>query len=203
VAPAKLLFIPGSGGDPAFWHPAGARLAGAKTYFGWPGATDRPHDPGVHGFDGLARRAADALDAPTAVIAQSMGGIVAVRLALGHSARITHLVLTATSGGVDVARFGGADWRTDYRRNHPRAAAWITDERPDHTEAIRRIAIPTLLIWGDADPISPLAVGRHLASLLPNARLEIVRGGDHMVARDRPEPVAALIRDHLGLPADA
>jgi pimeloyl-ACP methyl ester carboxylesterase len=197
AAPAKLVFLPGSGGDPTFWHPAGALLPGTKAYLDWPGATDRPHDPTVRGFDDLVRRAAAALDAPSAVIAQSMGGIVAVRLALAHPERITHLVLVATSGGVDVARFGGADWRADYRRNYPNAAPWITDQRPDHTAEIGRIATPTLLIWSDCDPISPLAVGRHLAGLLPNARLVVVPGGTHMFAREQPASVAAHIAEHL------
>ena len=197
--PATLVFLPGAGGDPAFWHPVGARLPAAwrKTYLGWPGLGDQPADPAVRGLDDLVRLAEAALDASAALIAQSMGGIVAVRLALARPERITHLVLVATSGGVDVARFGAADWRPDYRRNFPNAASWIVAARPDHTADIARIAAPTLLIWGDRDPISPVAVGEHLADLLPNARLEIVAGGTHSMARDQPAPVAALIRDHL------
>ena len=33
-----------------------------------------------------------------------MGGIVAVRLALAHAARLSHLVLVATSGGLDLSK---------------------------------------------------------------------------------------------------
>jgi pimeloyl-ACP methyl ester carboxylesterase len=152
----------------------------------------------VRGLDDLVHIAAAALDAPAALIAQSMGGIVAVRLALAFPERITHLVLVATSGGVDVARFGAADWRPDYRRNFPHAPAWIVVARPDHTADIARIAAPTLLIWGDRDPISPLAVGAHLASLLPRARLAVVPDGTHALATEQPALVAAHIRDHLG-----
>jgi pimeloyl-ACP methyl ester carboxylesterase len=199
VPPAKLVFLPGAGGDPAFWHPVGALLPNTwpKTYLGWPGLGDQPHDPGVRGLDDLVRRAADALDEPSAVIAQSMGGIVAVRLALALPERITHLVLVVTSGGVDVAGLGAADWRADYRRNFPNAASWILEARPDHTTDIARIAVPTLLIWGDRDAISPVAVGAHLASLLPRARLVVVPGGTHSLAVDHAVTVATLIRDHL------
>jgi pimeloyl-ACP methyl ester carboxylesterase len=195
----SLLFLPGAGGDPAFWQPAGALLPTTwrKTYLGWPGLGDQPHDPAVQGLDDLVARAAAALQPPSIVIAQSMGGIVAVRLALAQATRISHLVLVATSGGIDLTPFGVAEWRTDYRRNFPRAASWITETRADHAAQIPSIAIPTLLIWGDRDPISPVAVGAHLARLLPDARLEIVSDGTHALATEQPARVAALIRAHV------
>jgi pimeloyl-ACP methyl ester carboxylesterase len=62
---------------------------------------------------------------------------------------------------------------------------------------LRYINAPTLLIWGDADPISPPAVGVRLQSLLPGADLVVVRGGDHMLARDRAGEVAPHIHAHL------
>jgi pimeloyl-ACP methyl ester carboxylesterase len=194
-----LVFLPGAGGDPAFWHPVGARLPAAwrKTYLGWPGLGDQPHDPAVRGLDDLVARAAAALETPSVVIAQSMGGIVAVRLALAHPARISHLVLVATSGGLDLAPFGVSEWRSDYRRNFPRAAAWITAVRADHDVDFPRIALPTLLIWGDRDPISPVAVGAHLERSLPDARLVVVPDGTHALATEQPAPVADLIRRHV------
>ncbi|MBV8167671.1 MAG: alpha/beta fold hydrolase [Alphaproteobacteria bacterium] len=193
------LFLPGAGGDPAFWHSVGARLPESwlKTYLGWPGLGDQPHDPAIRGLDDLVARAGAALDARSVVIAQSMGGIVAIRLALAHAARISHLVLVATSGGIDLAPFGVSDWRADYRRNFPRAAAWITEARADHAAQIPSIAIPTLLIWGDRDPISPVAVGMHLQRVLPRACLEIVSGGTHALATEQPARVAALIAQHV------
>ena len=195
--PPKLLFLPGVSGDPTFWQPVGERLPASwsKVYLGWPGMGHQPPDPAVSSFDDLVNLAAAEL--PAAVIAQSMGGIVAVRLALNHPTRIPRLVLVATSGGVDVARLGAADWRPEYRQNFPNAAPWITDTRPDHTREIRGIVTPTLLIWGDRDPISPVAVGKHLSHLLPDARLAIVAGGTHSMAREQPAPVAALIVEHL------
>jgi pimeloyl-ACP methyl ester carboxylesterase len=53
------------------------------------------------------------------------------------------------------------------------------------------------LIWGDADPISPLAVGRHLAARMPKAALRVVAGGDHMFASTRAAEVAPLISSHF------
>jgi pimeloyl-ACP methyl ester carboxylesterase len=126
-----------------------------------------------------------------------MGGIVAVRVALRNPDTLQRLVLVATSGGVDAARLGGADWRTDYKADHPTAAPWITDDRPDNTDEIPTITASTLLLWGDSDPISPVSVGEHLASLLPNATLRVIAGGTHSLAIDHAHDVASRIREHL------
>lgn len=80
----------------------------------------------------------------------------------------------------------------------PNAAPWITDERPDHSDAINGVAAPALLLWGDADPVSPISVGERLADLLPKSTLEIIEGGEHQFAHDHPNAVARLIAAHLG-----
>jgi pimeloyl-ACP methyl ester carboxylesterase len=49
---------------------------------------------------------------------------------------------------------------------------------------------PTLLVWSDADRISPLGVGRRLAEILPRAELVVIPGVDHMFARDHADRVA-------------
>ena len=56
---------------------------------------------------------------------------------------------------------------------------------------------PTLLVWSDADPISPLGVGQRLAQLLPRAELVVIPGVDHMFARDHADVVAPHIERHL------
>jgi class 3 adenylate cyclase/pimeloyl-ACP methyl ester carboxylesterase len=49
----------------------------------------------------------------------------------------------------------------------------------DATELARRIEVPTLVIHGQEDTSIPLAHGRDLASLIPGARFEIIKGADH------------------------
>jgi len=59
--------------------------------------------------------------------------------------------------------------------------------------------VPTLLVFGDADPISPVAVGRFLLDRLPSARLEIVAGGTHDLEEEYPDLLASLIEAHLSV----
>jgi pimeloyl-ACP methyl ester carboxylesterase len=198
--PAPLVvFLPGASGDPGFWRPVGERLPAGweKVYLGWPGLGDQPPDPAVRGFDDLVARVEEALTRPADLVAQSMGGVVAIRTALRHADRVRRLVLTATSGGIDVVGMGGEEWRPGYRTLYPRAAEWVLLERPDHTDQLGRITAPTLLLWGDRDEVSPLAAGSHLLSRLPNARMSVVAGGDHMFAHDHAEVVAPLVAAHL------
>ena len=195
-----LVFLPGAGGAAEFWHPLGGLLPPAwdKTYLSWPGLGDQAHDPQINDFDGLVELTARKIPGAAVIVAQSMGGIVAVRLALKYPEKITRLVLVATSGGVDVKGMGGEDWRSSYFASFPKSQTWIATEKPDHTADMPNIACPTLLIWGDDDPISPVAVGRHLSELIGPSRLCVVAGGNHNLGRERAEEIAPLIIDHLG-----
>jgi pimeloyl-ACP methyl ester carboxylesterase len=69
--------------------------------------------------------------------------------------------------------------------------------RIDFTSRIPTVSQPALLLWGDADPISPVAVGERLAELLPSASLHIIAGGDHDLAITHAEALARLIEAHL------
>ena len=194
-----ILFLPGAGGSPHFWKPVAEALPTTwpKEHFGWPGMGAQPHDPAIRGLDDLKRLVTTRMDEPVDLVAQSMGGVIAARIALEHPELVRRLVLCVTSGGVDMAGLGASDWRADYRRSFPKAASWITDGSATPPLSVERIAAPTLLIWGDKDPISPVAVGRHLAERVPQARLEIVPGGDHDVASTHADLVARLIAKHL------
>ncbi len=126
-----------------------------------------------------------------------MGGVLALQAALAAPGRITHLVLAATSGGVPMAEHGAADWREAFRMAHPRLPDWFATASVDLSEQLSAVAIPSLLLWGDADPISPVRVGEHLASLLPAAHLIVLPGGTHDLAIERAEQIAPLIDRHL------
>jgi pimeloyl-ACP methyl ester carboxylesterase len=195
-----LVFLPGAGGSAAFWRPVAERLAdlGPAHVLGYPGFGDVPAEPGVRSLDDLFRWLVARLPAGESdVVAQSMGGVLAARLAIERPERVRRLVLVATSGGVDVPGLGGAEWRPDYRAAMPGAPPWFEDDRTDLTDRLGEIRAPTLLLWSDADPISPLAVADLLARRIPGARAAILAGGTHAFASERPDEVAGMIRAHL------
>ena len=163
----------------------------------WPGFGGAPHEPGVRGIDDLVARVVREITGPVALLAQSMGGVIAVRAALEKPDLVRHLVLSVTSGGIDVASSGAADWRPTFTLNNPGLPSWFADERQDLTERIREIVIPVLLLWGDADPISPAAVGQRLAELFPSAELVIFEGGTHDLVLERAGEVVPHIERYL------
>ena len=196
-----VLFLPGAGGSPLFWKPVADRLPSAwqKVHLGWPGLGVQPHDPTINNVDDLVALVETRIAGPVNLVAQSMGGVVAVRIALARPHIVRRLVLVVTSAGVDMARFGASDWRPNYRKLFPNAAEWIVQKGPAAELPVENISAPTLLIWGDADPISPVAVGRHLEQRMPNARLHILVlvGADHDLASNKADLVADLVRKHL------
>lgn len=195
---ASYLFLPGITGDGDFWRPVFERLtgSGASTFFSYPGLGAQPASSAVNGAADLLALAEShllALPWPVVVVAQSMGGVLGVQLAHRHPDRMSRLVLVATSGGFDVQRHGAVDWRGDFVRRFPDTPSWALAPAPDLTPLLKSLRLPVLLIWGDRDEISPLAAGRHLASLIKTAEMRVVPGGDHGLALQFPGQVAALI----------
>lgn len=72
-------------------------------------------------------------------------------------------------------------------------AVWLADQR----ERAALIEAPTLIICGDEDAITPPALSEELASLIPNARLEIVESASHLANLDRAAEFNRLIDDFL------
>jgi len=195
-----MVFLPGAGGLASFWAPVAARLAdlGQQTLLGYPGFGPTPAEPGLRTLTDLGRWALERLPAGRChVVAQSMGGVLAVRLALEAPARVATLTLAATSGGIDVAALGGSDWRRRFRDEHPDVPDWFEQDRTDLSGRLGELRAPTLLLHGDADPICPPAVPAFLAARIPGARPVLVRGGTHAFAHERPDEVASLVRAHV------
>jgi pimeloyl-ACP methyl ester carboxylesterase len=59
-------------------------------------------------------------------------------------------------------------------------------------EDLRHLSVPTLMIWGDHDPVVPIEAARAAAQLIPDARLEVVPAG-HVPQLGHPEQVAELL----------
>jgi pimeloyl-ACP methyl ester carboxylesterase len=196
----QILFLPGASGNVDFWRPVAQRLDATQrsiTHVGWPGFGQTPPDPTVRTIDDLSDRVTRLLDRPTVLVAQSMGGVVALLATLRRPAQVTHLVLAALSGGLDMRRFGARDWRPPRDRIGADPAHLFAAHDDDLAPRLPTIDVPTLLLWGDADPISPVAAGTWLERALPNAQLHVIQGGTHTFAATHANEVGTLIDRHL------
>ena len=188
---------------------------------------------GEASLDALACHVArfmDALEIPRAVVGgNSLGGHVALRLALGQPERVTGLVLTGSSGLFERGFSSGVPHRPDRRWVREKmeevffdsslvTEGWVEeahrvvttpasalrvlrlarDARRDNLEArLGRIAVPTLLVWGRDDRITPLEVGERFRELIPDARLVSLARCGHAPMLEHAERFARVVDDWL------
>jgi pimeloyl-ACP methyl ester carboxylesterase len=67
----------------------------------------------------------------------------------------------------------------------------------DLRDVLPRIDVPTLLIYGDADQRSPVAVGEDLHRRIPGSKLVVIRGPGHAVNLEAPERFNQEVRSFL------
>jgi pimeloyl-ACP methyl ester carboxylesterase len=108
-------------------------------------------------------------------------GFVLARVGFGSNPKPSH---------VELVRRMMADCTDETRRLAPHALVGL-----DLTAGLRHLDIPTLVIGGTADVLTPPAEARRIARLIPNARLELLAGGGHMLMLERTEEVNRLITD--------
>ena len=63
----------------------------------------------------------------------------------------------------------------------------------DLTDGLPNVTMPTLVLCGTRDAITPVRQSREIAELIPNARLEEFEGAGHMLMYERTEAVDKLI----------
>ena len=76
---------------------------------------------------------------------------------------------------------------TQAREDRRLMAILFTDEDVSATAA--QVRAPTLILHGDRDQTIPLPYGVRLASLIPGARLEVLKGAGHHETTTDPRAV--------------
>jgi pimeloyl-ACP methyl ester carboxylesterase len=70
----------------------------------------------------------------------------------------------------------------------------------DQSALLPRIAVPTLLVWGELDARSPLGVARQFEQAIPDAKLVVIPGAGHVSNLEQPgrfnEAVRGFCRAH-------
>lgn len=167
------------------------------------------------------------------LIGHSMGGAIAQELALRQAPGLVGIVLMGTGARLRVSEeilrglrdnpgntldtilegYWGEDAPDSLKEHAHRRLQEVDDEvlygdflacdRFDRMNQVQEIRLPTLVISGTVDRMTPLKYGRYLAQQIPNARLEIVEGGSHMMALQKPREVGAYVEDFIAHITDA
>ncbi|HKA89460.1 MAG TPA: alpha/beta fold hydrolase [Haliangiales bacterium] len=70
-------------------------------------------------------------------------------------------------------------------------------ERPDARPELRDIAVPTLVVVGADDSVTPPASCQAMAALIPGAELAVIAGAGHVAPFEAVEPTNVLVRKLL------
>src|ERR1700723_1097477 len=60
--------------------------------------------------------------------------------------------------------------------------------------AAAKVTVPTTLILGERDMMTPARAGKTLAAALPNSRTVVLRGAGHMMMAERPDELLAALQ---------
>lgn len=69
--------------------------------------------------------------------------------------------------------------------------------RTDTTDYLSKIKLPTLVIGGSGDKLTPPAVMKQMADQIPNSRFITIEGAGHMTPIENPKMVNKAIKDFL------
>lgn len=153
----------------------------------------------------LARLIAQEIGEPVHVVGHSMGGQIAIELAALRPDLVRSLTLVGATGApfaadsaerlraisspprgvVSFSRVLALDFMRAGPSSVIRSAASIATQ--DAAEAMRRIDVPTLLVWGDRDPLVPLRHGRAMHEAIGSSRLVVVPRAGHVPMWDNAD----------------
>ena len=215
------------------WPSPLRRLSGFRVY--------TPDLPGHgkskgHGLQGIAAYGKAVvtwiqnLDVPKVFLAgHSMGGAIALWVALHHPELVRALLLVSTGArlpvnlslieelatqvGFPTAVEKIASWsfsskvepalieNTKRQMLGTRPSVMVGDFRAcdsfDLSERIGEIQVPTMVLVGDEDKMTPERFSEGLVEGIPGAELKVIAGAGHMLPLEQPDQVARVVRDYL------
>ncbi len=198
-----LLLVPGLGADTRLFSGiVGALAAKCRVIVCDPrggGRSDKP--PGPYRIEQMASDTKELLEVLgiecADVVGYSMGGRIALSLALDHPTHVRQLVLAATSARTTPSRILSRRWlalevlsRIPTPGDRQPRWAWECQRRAsaafDATARLGEITVPTLILHGQHDHITPLALAQELHAAIAGSTLVQVPGGHvSLVTRER------------------
>ena len=223
-----LVLIHGAGGNHQHWGSAVRNLRMANVY-----ALDLPghgHSSGIGlgsipDYASLIPRFLDALQIGRALVAgHSMGGAIALQVALDRPQRVSALILVGTGARLrvlpaildgilsDPASTVEFICATAYSSSTPRelvrqgqrqmlgvAPQTIHDDFAacdlfDVIGRLEEIHCPTLVVCGTEDRLTPVKYSTFLTEKIAGADLKLIEGAGHMVMTEKPEFLAQALQ---------
>lgn len=152
---------------------------------------------------------------PVHLVGHSMGGQIAIRLTDRRPDLVRSLVLVSSSGiplnfslgtrlrNLMVPAAGLVSFSPlllwDFLRAGPTSVAVASahlladDARP----AMQRVRVPTLILWGEHDPLLPLSHAQQIKDAIPGSRLIILPDAGHVAMWDAADEFNRVVRDFL------
>jgi 3-oxoadipate enol-lactonase len=237
VAPALdrgrlFVLVHGAGGNAWTWRHQIEGLAAADSVVAldFPGHGRSAGLAGLPTVEAYADFLAEFLDRigarPAVIVGRSMGGAVALVLAVRHPQRVAALVLACSSARFAVSPDSVASLRDVVRGRIPqqfrpelfspsatpdvmrecfmeqvktdprvRLGDLLVCECFDGRPLLGQVKVPTLVVAGADDRLTPVAMSEELAAGIPGARLEVLEAAGHMAASEQGEAFNRVVTD--------
>jgi pimeloyl-ACP methyl ester carboxylesterase len=227
----SLLLVHGAGGSHLDWPAQLRQMAGATVYgldLPGHGRSGKPGHGSIETYAAVVLAFVDRLELENVIVAgHSMGGAIALTLALQRPSWLTGLILVGTGARLRVADAILSQILPHFEMavDHVTRLYWAETTSPALVEAGRQalrqnepeilygdylacntfdvlgrlgeIETPALVISGTVDPLTPVKYGRYLADQIPDSRFVILEGAAHMMALEQPEAVATAVQSFL------
>jgi pimeloyl-ACP methyl ester carboxylesterase len=76
-------------------------------------------------------------------------------------------------------------------------------DRPDRTDTLRAVRVPTLLLCGTDDRLCPVSRHAEMQALIPGSDLVVIPGAGHLPVLEQPGPTTAALSRWLAAPGPA
>ncbi len=226
-----ILLVHGSGGDHTLWS---YQVKGLKEAFSVAALDLNGHGRSTfREGDGLATYTQDVLTVlerlseRTFLVGHSLGGAIALNVALHHPDVVGGLGLIGTGARLRVLPELLELLQRDFEAAVELILSWAFAGEPelklltkareqmlrngqkillrdlltcnsfDVMDKLGQLDLPTLIICGQEDRLTPMKYSEYLRDHIPNASLRIIDGAGHMVPLERPEALNQALREFL------
>jgi uncharacterized protein (TIGR00725 family) len=225
VAAPSAVFVHGTGYGPGTWAQQQRRFEGALV----PPLPGHPDGAGMHRVEAYAEWLGARLEevpAPRALIGHSLGGAIALALALAQPDLVGGLVLVAAGGRLPVREALVASLRDDFpdgcrrfvrdsfAKEEPRLAERSLEmliaagpetmlgdleacQAWDVRDRLGEVRQPVLVVSAADDRLVPVRLGEELARALPSVVMAVVPKAGHLVMLEQPGALNLLVAGYL------